>query len=336
MNAEGKKRVFSGAQPTGKLTIGNYLGAIKNWTTMQDEYECLFCVVDLHSITIAQDPAELRKKTMELLALYLACGIDPEKSIVFLQSHVSAHTELAWVLDTMTYVGELNRMTQYKEKSRKHTDNLNTGLMNYPVLMASDILLYQTDVVPVGKDQKQHLELTRTLAERFNNRYSPTFVVPEAYIAKQGAKIMSLQDPKVKMSKSDENENASIYLSDDEATVLRKCKRAVTDSDTQVRYAPTEKPAISNLLTIYSLCTGKKISECEKEFEGKGYGEFKTKLAESISAILKPIQQKQAELLQNKAYLESVMKQGAEKANYLAQKTLQKVYKKVGFIPKVR
>ena len=336
MTPDGKKIVFSGVQPTGNITLGNYLGAIRNWGAMQDEYQCIFSVVDLHSITVAQQPAELRKHTMELLALYLACGIDPEKSIVFLQSHVHAHAELAWVLDTIAYIGELNRMTQFKDKSRKHQDNINMGLMNYPVLMASDILLYQTDVVPVGKDQKQHLELARTLAERFNNRYSPTFVVPEPYIAKQGAKIMSLQNPSAKMSKSDQNENASIFLTDDVATVARKFKRAVTDSDTQVRYSLSEKPAVSNLLTIYSLCTGKTIAQCEKEFDGLGYGVFKEKLAQAVSDLLKPIQEKQALLLKDKAYLEKVLKEGAEKANYLANKTLQKVYKKVGFVPPIR
>lgn len=332
MTADGKKIVFSGVQPTGNLTLGNYLGAIKNWAPLQEEYSCIFCVVDMHSITVMQEPAELRKKTMELTALYLACGIDVEKSIIFIQSHVPAHSELTWILDTMAYVGELNRMTQFKEKSQKHKDNINMGLMNYPVLMASDILLYQADLVPVGKDQKQHLELARTLAERFNNRYSPTFVVPEGYISKTGAKIMSLQDPKAKMSKSDTNENAAIYLTDDETTVLRKCKRAVTDSDTQIKFS-ADKGAISNLLTIFSLCTNNTIAQSEKHFENCGYGDFKIQLAEAVTKVLSGIQQKQKEYLSDKGYLEKVLKEGAEKANYLANKTLQKVYKKVGFTP---
>ena len=335
MDTQQKKTVFSGVQPTGKITIGNYLGAIKNWKQLQDDYNCIYCVVDLHSITVNQVPADLRKNTMDLLALYLACGIDPAKSTVFIQSHVPAHSELAWVLDCNSYVGELSRMTQFKEKSRKHADNLNIGLMNYPVLMASDILLYQTDLVPVGKDQTQHLELARDLAIRFNNKYSPTFVVPQGYVPKVGSKIMSLQYPESKMSKSDENENAYIALTDSKDDVARKLRRAVTDSDTVVRYGE-DKPAISNLLTIYSLCSGVSIADAEKQFEGKGYGDFKSDVADAVISVIDPIQQEQKRLLGDKAYLESVLKEGADKANYLANKTLSKVYKKVGFIPRIR
>ena len=335
MNNEAKKTVFSGVQPTGKITLGNYLGAIKNWGPLQDECNCIYCVVDLHSITVAQVPADLRKNTMELLALYIACGIDPQKSTLFIQSHVPQHAELAWALDTISYIGELNRMTQFKEKSRKHAENINMGLMNYPVLMASDILLYQTDLVPVGKDQIQHLELARNLAERFNSRYSPTFVVPEGLVYKQGSSIKSLQDPASKMSKSDPNDNAIITLSDDADTIRRKFRRAVTDSDTCVRFGE-DKPAISNLLTIYSLTSGESIADAEQRFAGKGYGVFKEAVAEAVIATVEPIQQEQQRLLKDKAYLESVLKQGADTAERIASKTLAKVYRKIGFIPRVR
>ena len=335
MNNEAKKTVFSGVQPTGKITLGNYLGAIKNWAPLQDEYNCIYCVVDLHSITVAQVPADLRKNTMELLALYIACGIDPQKSTLFIQSHVPQHAELAWALDTISYIGELSRMTQFKEKSRKHAENINMGLMNYPVLMASDILLYQTDLVPVGKDQIQHLELARNLAERFNSRYSPTFVVPEGLVYKQGSSIKSLQDPASKMSKSDPNDNAIITLSDDADTIRRKFRRAVTDSDTCVRFGE-DKPAISNLLTIYSLTSGESIADAEQRFAGKGYGVFKEAVAEAVIATVEPIQQEQQRLLKDKAYLEGVLKQGADTAERIASKTLAKVYRKIGFIPRVR
>ncbi|MBQ2804342.1 MAG: tryptophan--tRNA ligase [Clostridia bacterium] len=335
MNNEAKKTVFSGVQPTGKITLGNYLGAIKNWGPLQDECNCIYCVVDLHSITVAQVPADLRKNTMELLALYIACGVDPQKSTLFIQSHVPQHAELAWALDTISYIGELNRMTQFKEKSRKHAENINMGLMNYPVLMASDILLYQTDLVPVGKDQIQHLELARNLAERFNSRYSPTFVVPEGLVYKQGSSIKSLQDPTSKMSKSDPNDNAIITLSDDADTIRRKFRRAVTDSDTCVRFGE-DKPAISNLLTIYSLTSGESIADAEQRFAGKGYGVFKEAVAEAVIATVEPIQQEQQRLLKDKAYLESVLKQGADTAERIASKTLAKVYRKIGFIPRVR
>lgn len=327
---EKKQILFSAVQPTGNLTLGNYLGAIKNWVELQDKYDCYYAVADLHSITVKQDPATLRQKTVELIALYLACGIDPEKCSLFVQSHVPCHAELTWILNTMTYPGELMRMTQYKDKSQKHADNVNMGLMDYPVLMASDILLYQASVVPVGVDQKQHLEITRDLALRFNNRYSPTFVVPEPYILKAGAKIMSLQDPTKKMSKSDENVNSAIYLSDDKDTIIRKFKRAVTDSDNFIKFDETNKAGVSNLLTIYSVFTGKTIEETEKEFEGVGYGDFKLAVGSAVAERLSPIQQEQARLLKDKDYLNKIMSDGAQKAYYLAKKTLNKVYKKVG------
>lgn len=332
MDDQAKKTVFSGVQPTGKITLGNYLGAIKNWRPLQEQHNCIFCVVDLHSLTVTQVPAELRKNTMELLALYIACGIDPAKSTLFIQSHVHEHAELTWILDTISYVGEMNRMTQFKEKSRKHADNINMGLMNYPVLMASDILLYQTDLVPVGKDQVQHLELARNLAERFNNRYSDTFVVPEGLLSKTGSSIKSLQDPAAKMSKSDPNENAYVALTDDVDTIRRKLRRAVTDCDTEVRFA-ADKPAISNLLTIYSLCSGQSLADAEKRFAGKGYGVFKDAVADAVIAMVEPIQREQKRLLVDKGYLEGVLRQGAETASRIAAKTLAKVYRKVGLVP---
>lgn len=327
---EEKKRIFSGIQPSGNITIGNYIGALKNFIGFQDEYECIYCVVDLHAITVAQVPAELRKHTLELLALYIACGLDPEKSVLFLQSHVPAHAELAWALDCYAYVGEISRMTQFKDKSRKHSDNINMGLMNYPVLMAADILLYQTALVPIGVDQKQHLELARNLAIRFNNRYSETFVVPEPFIPKAGAKIMSLADPASKMSKSDENPNAYVSVTDDADTVMRKFKRAVTDSENEIRFAP-EKPGVSNLLTIYSAFAGCSVGEAEKHFAGQGYGELKSQTADAVIQKLLPIQAEQKRILADKAYLDGVLKAGAERAAYLANKTLRKVYKKIGF-----
>ncbi len=329
----GKKVLFSGIQPSGIITIGNYVGAIKNWINLQLDYDSIFCIVNLHAITVKLEPAALRLNTLELLALYLACGIDPNLSTVFLQSHVSAHAELAWILNTVAYVGELNRMTQYKDKAKKHADNINMGLMDYPVLMASDILLYKTDLVPVGADQKQHLELARDLALRFNTRYSDTFVVPNAYIPKVGAKVMSLQDAKIKMSKSDENENAYISMTDSPDVIRRKFKRAVTDSDSSIRFLK-EKPEISNLLSIYSAFGGVTVKEAEHEFEDIGYGEFKSRLADAVIAVLEPIQNKQKQLLSDKAYLNQVLKEGAQKANYRAQKMLSKVYRKVGFVQK--
>ena len=327
---ENKKRLFSAVQPSGFPTIGNFVGAIKNFVDLQDEYDCIYSIADLHTITVRQTPAELRARTLELLALYMSCGLDPEKCVLFLQSHVPMHAELTWVLNTIATPGELGRMTQFKDKSRNHEDNINMGLMDYPVLMASDILLYNTDVVPIGADQKQHLELTRDLAIRFNNRYSPTFVVPEPIIPKVGARVMSLQDPSKKMSKSDENVNAYISMYDDYDTVIRKFKRAVTDSDNSVKFSQ-DKPGISNLISIYTIFSGKTIEETEKEFEGKGYGEFKLAVGEVVANKLKPINDRKNELLKDKAYLEKVLFDGKEKACYIANKTLRKVYKKVGF-----
>ena len=332
---DGNKVLFSGMQATGNLTLGNYLGALKNWVTLCDEYQCFYSVVDLHSITVRQDPAELRKRARNLLTLYIAAGIDPEKNCLYYQSHVSGHAELSWILNCFTYMGELNRMTQYKDKAAKHADNINAGLFTYPVLMAADILLYQADVVPVGKDQLQHLELTRDVAQRFNAIYGNVFTVPEPYIGKTGASIKSLQDPTKKMSKSDENPNASIYLMDDPDTIMRKFKRAVTDSEACVRYAD-EQPGIKNLMDIYSVCTGKSNGDIEKEFDGRGYGDFKTAVGESVVGVLKPLQDRYDDLCKNKDYIDKIIKENAEKANYYAQKTLRKVQKKVGFPEKVR
>ena len=330
-----KKVLFSGMQATGNLTLGNYLGALKNWVTLSDEYECFYSVVDMHSITVRQDPATLRKRARALLTLYIAAGLDPKKNCIYYQSHVSAHAELAWILNCFTYMGELNRMTQFKDKSAKHADNINAGLFTYPVLMAADILLYQADVVPVGVDQMQHLEITRDIAERFNNIYGDVFTVPEAYIGKVGAKIMSLQEPSKKMSKSDENPNASIYLMDDPDTIMRKCKRAVTDSEAQVLYRDAQ-PGIKNLIDIYSACTGKKAEEVEIEFDGRGYGDFKTAVGEAVVSVLKPLQDEVARLEKDKAYIDGIIKENAEKAGYFANKTLRKVHKKIGFPERIR
>ncbi len=332
---DGKKTLFSGMQATGNLTLGNYFGALNNWVTLNEEYQCFYCVVDLHSITIRQDPAELRKRARALLTLYIAAGLDPVKNCIYYQSHVSGHAELSWILNCFTYMGELNRMTQFKDKAAKHSDNINAGLYTYPVLMAADILLFQSDVVPVGADQKQHLEITRDIAERFNWIYGDVFTVPEPYIGKIGAKIMSLQDPSKKMSKSDENINASIFLTDDPDTVIRKFKRAVTDSDNQILYS-SEKPGIKNLIDIYSSATNKTVEEVVKEFDGKGYGEFKLAAGEAVASKLKPIQARVDELNRDKAYIDGIIKDNAEKANYFAAKTLRKVQKKVGFPEKIR
>ncbi|QHQ62607.1 tryptophan--tRNA ligase [Anaerocolumna sedimenticola] len=332
---DGKKSLFSGMQATGNLTLGNYLGALNNWLTLNEEYECFYCVVDLHSITVRQDPAELRKRARALLTLYIAAGLDPVKNCIYYQSHVSGHAELSWILNCFTYMGELNRMTQFKDKAAKHSDNINAGLFTYPVLMAADILLFQSDVVPVGVDQKQHLEITRDIAERFNSIYGDVFTIPEPYIGKVGAKIMSLQEPSKKMSKSDENVNASIYLMDDPDTVIRKFKRAVTDSDNQIIYSD-DKPGIKNLIDIYSLTNNKTVEEVVKEFDGKGYGDFKMAVGEAVASVLKPIQTRVAELNKDKAYVDSIIKTNAEKANYYATKTLRKVQKKVGFPEKIR
>ena len=325
-----RKILFSGMQATGSLTLGNYLGALKNWVTLSDEYDCFYCVVDEHSITVRQDPAELRRRARQLLMIYMAAGLDPEKNCLYYQSHVSGHAELAWILNCFTYMGELSRMTQFKDKSAKHADNINAGLFTYPVLMAADILLFQTDVVPVGVDQKQHLELTRDIAERFNAIYGDVFTIPEPYIGKVGAKIMSLQEPTKKMSKSDENPNGSIFLMDDPDTVVRKCKRAVTDSEGVIAYRE-EQPGVSNLLDIYSACKGCAPEEAVKEFEGQGYGTLKEAVAESVNAILAPLQARVKELEADKAYVDKAIKENAEKAQYFANKTLRKVQKKVGF-----
>ena len=332
---DGKKTLFSGMQATGNLTLGNYLGALKNWVTISDDYQTFFSVVDMHSITVRQDPAELRKRARTLLTLYIAAGLDPEKNCIYYQSHVSGHAELAWILNCFTYMGELNRMTQFKDKAAKHADNINAGLFTYPVLMAADILLYQADVVPVGIDQMQHLELTRDIAIRFNNIYGDVFTVPEAYIGKAGAKIMSLQDPAKKMSKSDENPNGSIYLMDDPDTIIRKCKRAVTDSEGIILYRD-EQPGVKNLIDIYCACTGKTPAEGEREFDGKGYGDFKMAVGEAVVGVLKPLQDRFADLSKNKEYLDKVIKENAEKASYFSNKTLRKVQKKVGFPERIR
>lgn len=327
---ETKKVLYSAVQPSGNLTIGNYVGAIRNWVAMQGEYECYYAIANMHAITVRQEPAELRRRTLELAALYLACGIDPECCALYVQSQVPQHAELAWVLNCSAYVGEMQRMTQFKDKSQKHADNINMGLMDYPVLMAADILLYQTHCVPVGIDQKQHVEIARDIAIRFNNRYGETFRVPEPVILKTGAKIMSLQDPLKKMSKSDENVNASVYLADDKDTVIRKFKRAVTDSDNEVRYAE-DKPGISNLIAVYSAFSGKTVAQTEKEFEGKGYGEFKLAVGEVVADCLAPVQEQQKRLLAEKQYLSGVLASGAERAFKTARKTLSKVYRKIGF-----
>ena len=325
-----KKIIFSGVQPSGNLTIGNYLGAIGNWKAFEEQYNSIYCVADMHAITVRQNPAELRRRTYETLALYIASGLDPERNILFVQSHVPAHAELAWVLNCYTMFGELSRMTQFKDKSAKNAQNINAGLFTYPTLMAADILLYQTDLVPVGIDQKQHVEITRDIATRFNQIYSETFRLPEIYTPKAGKKINSLAEPTKKMSKSDENTNASVYLLDSRDDIIRKFKRAVTDSDTVVKRAEG-KDGINNLMGIYSCCTGKSFDEIEAEFDGKGYGDFKIAVAESVIADVKPVQDKFDEIMKDKAYVEKCAKEGAEKASYIANKTLTKVMKKVGF-----
>lgn len=328
-----RKKIFSGIQPTGTLTLGNYIGAVKNWVALQEDYDCTYCIVDQHAITVRQDPAAFRKNILDAYALMLACGIDPQRSTAFLQSHVSTHAELAWILNCYTQFGELSRMTQFKDKSAKHPDNVNAGLFDYPVLMAADILLYQADLVPVGLDQKQHLELTRNVAQRFNQIYGDVFTIPEPYIpsTENGAKIMSLQDPTKKMSKSDENLNASILILDEKDAIIRKFKRAVTDSEAVVRYAEG-KDGINNLMTIYSVVTGKSLAEIERAFEGKGYGDFKLAVGEAVADHLQPIREKFAALRADKTYLEECYHQGAEKALQTSRKTLFKVQKKIGFV----
>ena len=326
-----KKVVFSGVQPSGNLTIGNYLGAIKNFGAFSDEYHCYYCVVDMHAITVRQVPAELRRRTYETLALYIACGLDPNKNTLFVQSHVPQHAELGWVLDCYTMFGELSRMTQFKDKSAKNADNINAGLFTYPALMAADILLYQTDVVPVGIDQKQHLELARDVAMRFNQIYGDTFTVPEGYISTDTMKIMSLAEPTAKMSKSDPNANAVVYILDSKDDILRKFKKAVTDSDACVRYSE-DKPGVSNLMTIYRAFTGKSFEEIERESDGKGYGDFKVAVGEACADGLAPVRDEFARLMADKAFLESIMKAGSDEAAYYARKTMSKVRRKIGFV----
>jgi tryptophanyl-tRNA synthetase len=324
-----KKRIFSGAQPTGTLHIGNYLGALKNWVALQDEYEAFYCIVNLHALTLPQDPKILKQKTLDLARIYLAAGVDPEKSTVFIQSDVPQHAELTWTLSCISRMGELERMTQFKDKGKGNRERAGVGLFTYPVLMAADILLYQTDLVPIGQDQKQHLELARDLAVRFNRDFGETFVVPDAYIPPVGAKIMSLQDPAKKMSKSDENANGSIFLLDDADTITKKIKKAVTDSGTEINFDET-RPAIRNLLTIYQLLTGKTRDECIAHFEGKGYGQFKTELAETVIDFLRPFQERVNNYSDDE--LSSILKSGAEKARTIASKTLSGVYTKMGII----
>ena len=332
-NIEKKKVIFSGIQPSGQLTLGNYLGAIKSWINLQDEFDCFFCVVDLHAITVRQEPKDLRQKTLEVLAIYIASGIDPNKNTLFIQSHVPAHSEAAWLLTCNTYMGELGRMTQYKDKSQKYGDSIGAGLFTYPVLMAADILLYNSDLVPVGQDQKQHLELARDIANRFNNAYSPTFTVPDPYIPKIGAKIMSLQEPTKKMSKSDENPNSYILIMDSPNVIRKKISRAVTDSLGVINYSD-EQPGVKNLLDILIAINKTTPEELVEFYKGKGYADLKKDVADAIISELEPIQTKVNELLKDKKYLEEVYKQGAEKANYVSMKVLRKVQKKIGLIPR--
>ena len=329
---EAKKRIFSGIQPSGELTLGSYMGALKNWVSLQDEYDCLYCIVDMHAITVRQVPADLRRRSVAQLAQYIACGLDPEKNIMFIQSHVPQHAELSWVLGCYTQFGELSRMTQFKDKAKKHADNITAGLFTYPVLMAADILLYQSDLVPVGDDQRQHVELCRNIATRFNNWFPDTFTLPEAFVPKMGARIMSLGQPENKMSKSEPD--GCVFLMDKPEDIMRKFKRAVTDCETAVRFDQENKPGISNLLTIYCAATGKTMAEAEAEFADQGYGVFKPAVGEAVVELLRPIQEEANRLMADKAYLESVYQKGAERASALANRTLRKVYKKVGFVPR--
>lgn len=329
-----KKSMLSGIQPSGDLHLGNYLGAVKNWGARADEFDCYYFMADLHTLTVRQDPKLLRRRSLEQLAQYIACGIDPEKNVLFLQSHVHEHAELGWILNCYTMFGELSRMTQFKDKCAKNADNINGGLFTYPSLMAADILLYQADYVPVGEDQRQHCELTRDIAVRFNNIYGETFKVPEAYIPKAGARVMGLGNPTSKMSKSDPN--GCVFLMEKPEDIARKFKRAITDSDTEncVRFDPANKPGVSNLMNIYSAVTGKSIDEIEREFEGQGYGVFKPAVGDAVIETLRPIREEATRLLEDKAYLCSVYTEGAQKASVIARKTLRKVYKKVGLVEK--
>ncbi len=327
-----QKVILSGIQPSGVLTIGHLAGALKNWVDLQNDFRCYYMIADLHSITVRQVPADLCQRTYETAALFLAAGINPETSALFVQSHVHEHAELAWILSTYTGFGELSRMTQFKDKSEKHPENINAGLFTYPVLMASDILLYLADLVPVGDDQKQHLELTRNLAQRFNHHYSETFQIPDPYIAKIGSRIMSLQEPTTKMSKSDPNLNASIFLSDSNEVIINKIKRAVTDSEALIKFDEANKPGVSNLMTLYHLATGKSFADIENEFQGKGYGDFKLSVGQAVANWIAPLRDKYYEILKDKKRLQDVLTQGAEQARKVARKTLDKVYKKVGFV----
>lgn len=332
-NTEQKKVIFSGIQPSGQLTLGNYLGAIKNWVALQDEFDCYFCVVDLHAITVKQEPKDLRQRTLEVLAIYIAAGIVPEKNTLFIQSHVPAHSECAWLLTCNTYMGELSRMTQYKDKSQRYGDSIGAGLFTYPVLMAADILLYNTDLVPVGQDQKQHLEIARDIANRFNNTYSPTFKIPDPYIPKVGAKVMSLQEPTKKMSKSDDNPNSYILIMDPPEVIRKKISRAVTDSLGVINYSD-EQPGVKNLLDLLIAINGSTSEELVEYYKGKGYADLKKDVADAIVNELEPIQNKVKDILKDKKALEDIYKLGAEKANYVSMKTLRKMQKKIGFIPR--
>jgi len=329
-----KKTILSGIKPSGDLTLGSYMGAIRNWVELADEYTCFYMMADMHAITVRQDPAQLRQRTVAQLAQYIACGLDPEKNTIFIQSHVPAHAELSWVLGCYTMFGELSRMTQFKDKSSKNAENINAGLFTYPVLMAADILIYQADLVPVGEDQKQHVELTRDIANRFNGVFGDVFKVPEPFIPKTGARIMSLQDPLSKMSKSEQDTGGCICLLDKPESIMKCFKRAVTDSETTVRYDKENKPGISNLITIYSVATGRSVPEIEREFDGLGYGAFKSAVGEAVVELLRPVREEAERLLKDKAYLENVYRKGAEQASYVANKTVRKVYKKVGFVQK--
>ncbi len=332
MEIENRKVILSGIQPSGILTIGHLSGALKNWVDLQTQFQSYYMIADLHAITVRQVPAELRQRTFETAALFLAAGIDPEKSVLFIQSHVPQHSQLAWVLNTFTGFGELSRMTQFKDKSERHPENINAGLFTYPVLMAADILLYQADLVPVGEDQKQHLELSRNLAQRFNFNYSDTFKIPEPYIPKIGARIMSLQNPNVKMSKSDENVNSCIFLNDTNEAIINKIKRSVTDSDAEVRFDEKSKAGISNLMTLYHLATGVSFEDIEKLFAGKGYGDFKLAVGKVVADWISPVREKFNEIMKDKNRLKEVLEFGANQAQKIAYKTLDKVYKKVGFV----
>jgi tryptophanyl-tRNA synthetase len=331
-----RKVLYSGMQATGRLTIGNYIGALKNWVNLNEEYDCFFGVMDLHSLTVRQNPKEFRDNARLIYTQYVAAGLDPKKNCIYFQSHVPTHAELGWILDCFTYMGELNRMTQFKDKSAKHADNINAGLFTYPALMAADILLYQADLVPIGADQKQHLEICRDVAMRFNSIYGDVFTIPEGFFGKVGARIMSLADPTKKMSKSDENVNATIYLVDDRDTIIRKFKKAVTDSDACVRYDVENKPGVSNLIDIYSVITGKSKEDTEKEFEGKGYGDFKLAVGEAVADALDPLHKKVDELLSDRTYIDECIKENAEKAYYVSSKTLRKVHKKLGLTERIR